>query len=123
MADLFAPRPDWDPEHVALAAGASAFCVAPATANVIAKMALGLADDALTTTALVVRCPCLVAPAMNDRMWDHPAVRGHLDTLRGRGWTVVPPQEGVLACGSVGIGKLAPVEGIVRAIRGAMGAA
>lgn len=116
VTDLFEERPEWDPEHVSLATGAHVFCVAPATAHTIARLALGLADDALTTTALVVRCPSIVAPAMNDRMWDHPAVQGHLSTLRSRGWTVVEPAAGLLACGSVGVGRLAPVEDIHEAI-------
>ncbi|MBI4230546.1 MAG: phosphopantothenoylcysteine decarboxylase [Planctomycetes bacterium] len=121
VTDLFGERATWDPEHVALATRCDVFCVAPATANAIARLALGLADDALTTTALLIRCPRLVAPAMNDRMWEHETVQGHLTTLRVRGWTVIPPAEGVLACGSVGVGKLASVEAVFDAIARAAG--
>ncbi len=122
VTDLFGERATWDPEHVALATRADVFCVAPATANVIARISLGLADDALTTTVLLIRCPRLIAPAMNDRMWEHETVQGHLATLRARGWVVLPPSEGVLACGSVGVGKLAPVETVLEAIARAAGA-
>ena len=110
-------------EHIDLARWADLFVVAPASANTIAKLALGLADDLLTTVALATTAPVLIAPAMNTMMWDHPATQGHLDTLRQRGAGFIDPAAGVLACGEVGVGKLAPVETIVTAIEAALVAA
>lgn len=107
-------------EHIDLARWADLFVVAPASANTIAKLALGLADDLLTTVALATTAPVLIAPAMNTMMWDHPATQGHLDTLRQRGAGFIDPAAGVLACGEVGVGKLAPVETIVTAIEAAL---
>jgi phosphopantothenoylcysteine decarboxylase/phosphopantothenate--cysteine ligase len=115
--DPFAVGDTWQVEHIDLVKGVDVAAVVPATANVLAKLALGLADDLLTTTMLAVRAPILVAPAMNTAMWDHPATQGHLATLRARGVEVVMPQaDGELACGDVGAGKLAEVEAIARAI-------
>ncbi|MFN4210734.1 MAG: bifunctional phosphopantothenoylcysteine decarboxylase/phosphopantothenate--cysteine ligase CoaBC [Devosia sp.] len=103
-------------EHIDLARWADIVVVAPATANVLAKLALGLADDLLTTIALATTAPLLIAPAMNTVMWEHPATQGHLETLRQRGAAIVDPAAGTLACGEVGVGKLAPVPAIVAAI-------
>lgn len=105
-----------DPEHVALAREADCYAIAPATANVLAKLALGIADDAVTTTALATACPLVVAPAMNTRMWEHPAVRENLRQLRARGAVVVAPASGRLACGTVGPGKLAPLDALYDAV-------
>jgi len=107
-------------EHIDLARWADVFVVAPATANVLAKLALGLADDLLTTIALATTAPLLLAPAMNTVMWEHPATQEHLQTLRQRGAAVIDPAAGTLACGEVGIGKLAPVPDIVTAIETAL---
>lgn len=107
-------------EHIDLARWADVFVVAPATANVLAKLALGLADDLLTTVALATRAPILVAPAMNTVMWEHPATQAHLQTLQQRGVAVIDPAAGTLACGEVGIGKLAPIPAIVAAIEAAL---
>ena len=96
--------------------------VAPATAHVIARMALGLADDFLTTFHLAVRAPTLIAPAMNTNMLEHPATQGHLDTLRERGATIIAPGEGELACGWLGPGRLAEIPDIVAAVERALGA-
>jgi phosphopantothenoylcysteine synthetase/decarboxylase len=116
VVDLFSETERWDPEHVAMAQRAQLFVVAPATANILAKLACGLADDAVSTTALAVTCPLVVAPAMNDRMWAHPTVQRNLRTLQERGARVVPPAHGVLACGSVGIGKMASVEEVLQVL-------
>ncbi len=105
------------PEHLALGDVADLFLVAPATANAIAKMAHGIADDIVGTTYLSVTCPVLVAPAMNVRMWEHVTVRENLAALERRGVRIVPPEEGVLACGDVGMGRLAAVERILAAAR------
>ena len=94
--------------HLALVERAELYVIAPASANTIAKLAHGLADNLLTTAALAAACPLVVAPAMNDRMYRHPATQQNLDTLRGRGVTVIPPGEGELAShGERGLGRLA----------------
>jgi len=105
------------PEHLALGDVADAYLVAPATANAIAKMAHGIADDIVGTTYLSVTCPVLVAPAMNVRMWEHVTVRENLRTLTGRGVRVIDPDEGFLACGDYGKGRLASPETILKALR------
>ncbi len=109
-----------DPEHIAIAREAAALIIAPATANVIAKMAHGIADDALTTTFLAATCPVVVAPAMNTRMWEHPAVRQNVDLLARRGVAIVPPEPGMLACRETGTGKLAATDALVAALRAAL---
>ncbi|EHF01930.1 phosphopantothenoylcysteine decarboxylase/phosphopantothenate-cysteine ligase [Olsenella sp. oral taxon 809 str. F0356] len=101
--------------HVELADFAELAVVVPATANVMAKMAAGMADDALSTTLLALGCPVLVAPAMNLRMWQAPATQANLATLRSRGVRFVMPDSGRLACGAVGTGKLAPVGQVLAA--------
>ena len=93
-------------EHIALADSADVVLIAPATANVCAKLAHGIADDMLTTTVLACRCPKLIAPAMNTHMYENPVTKDNLDTLRRYGWQVIEPASGRLACGSVGKGKL-----------------
>lgn len=124
LTDLFAPDAV-DPEHIGLTDRADAMLVAPATANVLAKLACGIADDPVTTTALALkpRTPLLVAPAMNTRMWEHPATRENLGRLQERGVKVIPPAEGLLACGTVGIGKLATLEALVAALEAALAGA
>lgn len=92
--------------HISLAEKADLVLIAPATANVCAKLAHGIADDMLTTTVLACRCPKLIAPAMNTNMYENPVTQDNLDTLRRYGWTVIEPASGRLACGSVGKGKL-----------------
>jgi phosphopantothenoylcysteine decarboxylase/phosphopantothenate--cysteine ligase len=94
-------------EHVGLADRADVLCVAPATARTIARLALGLADDFLSTLVLAYTGPVIVAPAMNDNMWAHPAVRRNVETLRGYGYHIIEPEEGELACGRKGAGRLA----------------
>lgn len=106
--------------HVQLAHEADLAVVAPATANVLAKMALGLADDLVTATLLEATCPLVVAPAMHWGMWNHPATRSNVATLEARGVTVVGPAEGALAAGDEGIGRMAEPEGIAEAVRGAL---
>ena len=110
---LFDEKQSWHPGHISLADRADLLLVAPATANCLAKLALGLADDALSAIALATRAPLLIAPAMNGKMWTHPATQQHVDTLRSRGAEFIGPEEGLLACGYEGIGRLWPVEGIV----------
>jgi phosphopantothenoylcysteine decarboxylase/phosphopantothenate--cysteine ligase len=103
-------------EHISEAQSTSALVIAPATADILAKLAHGLADDFLTTMALATPAPVLVAPAMNVQMWEHPATRANLEILRQRGVTVIAPESGYLACGMLGDGRLASVENIVAAL-------
>jgi phosphopantothenoylcysteine decarboxylase/phosphopantothenate--cysteine ligase len=109
----------WEPEHIALSE-ADAVVVAPATANIIAKMAHGIADDLLSSVLLATRAPVTVAPAMNDGMWDNPATQSNLATLKSRGVAVVEPGAGELACGSEGKGRLADVGEIFAAACGSV---
>jgi phosphopantothenoylcysteine decarboxylase/phosphopantothenate--cysteine ligase len=116
------PAPDHDPiSHLELVARADALCVAPASANTIAKLAGGHADNLLTSAALAATCPLIVAPAMNDRMYEHPATRANLSTLSGRGAHVVPPGTGRLASrGEWGVGRLAEPAEILAALERAL---
>ena len=116
LSNLFDPQSDEAVEHVALAERAHAFVVAPATANVLAKAAHGIADDFLTTLLLAARCPVLMAPAMDGGMWDHAAVRANVATLRERGVTILEPDAGALASGQSGKGRLPEIEAIVEEI-------
>lgn len=120
MCGLYDEIEEWKPDHVALSERGDVLCVAPATANVIAKLAYGLADDALTSVALAFRGPLVLAPAMNTGMYVHPATQANLATLRARGAWVVEPEQGELACGTTGVGRLASVPAIVVAIEQAV---
>jgi phosphopantothenoylcysteine decarboxylase/phosphopantothenate--cysteine ligase len=106
--------------HIDIAQSADVFVVAPATANIIAKMACGIADDALSTLLLATTAPVVVAPAMNTAMLDHEATQANLATLRARGIQVVEPDEGRLACGAAGRGRLASVDTLVAAVQEAL---
>ena len=106
MVDTFDRNFSHQVEHIALADRTDLVIVAPATANVCAKLAHGLADDMLTTTVLACTCPKVIAPAMNTKMFENPVTQDNLDTLRRYGWEVIAPASGRLACGAVGAGKL-----------------
>ena len=106
MVDTFDRNFQHQVEHIALADRTDLVLIAPATANICAKAAHGIADDMLSTTILACDCPKLVAPAMNTRMWDNPVTQENLDTLRRFGWEVIAPASGRLACGDVGAGKM-----------------
>jgi phosphopantothenoylcysteine decarboxylase len=112
-ADLWDEGNGWQPGHIELADKADLLLVAPATADVIAQFAHGLAPDFLGSMYLVCRAPVLIAPAMNGKMWSHPATVANVETLKTRGVQFVGPEEGMLACGYEGIGRLWPVEGII----------
>jgi phosphopantothenoylcysteine decarboxylase / phosphopantothenate---cysteine ligase len=103
-------------EHIAVAQTIDALVVAPATANIIAKMAQGVADDFLTTLCLATKAPIIVAPAMNVNMWENAATRQNLETVRARGIRILEPDEGYLACGMTGSGRLTSVDRIARAV-------
>jgi phosphopantothenoylcysteine decarboxylase / phosphopantothenate---cysteine ligase len=108
-------------EHIAVAQRIDLLVVAPATANVIAKMARGISDDFLTTLYLATTAPVVVAPAMNVNMWEHAATQENIETLRARGVQVVAPEEGYLACGMTGAGRLAGVDAIAQAVCARLG--
>jgi phosphopantothenoylcysteine decarboxylase/phosphopantothenate--cysteine ligase len=116
LTDLFDPRSPDAVEHVALAERAAAIVVAPATANILAKAAHGLADDFLTTLLLAARCPVLFAPAMDGGMWSHPAVVASVAALRQRGVAVLEPDAGELASGLRGVGRLPEPDQILEAL-------
>jgi len=117
FADMFAEPEDWQPEHIALADKADILVVAPATANTIGKLAHGIADDMLSTTAMAVRCPILVAPAMNCHMYDNPILQNNINILKSHGFEFIEPEYGLLACGYEGKGRLAEPEKIVERIK------
>jgi len=117
------PNIDSAIEHIAVAQSIDALLVAPATADVIAKFAQGIANDFLTTLYLATTAPVVIAPAMNVNMWDHPATQQNLEALRKRGVKIVEPGSGYLACGMTGPGRLAENEAIVAATLEALGAA
>ena len=114
VTDLYDDDEGWKPSHIRLADEADLLLVAPATANKLAQLALGLANDALSCLALALnaRARVLIAPAMHGRMWLHPATQGHVQSLRSRGVEFIGPEEGLLSCGYEGVGRLWPVEGI-----------
>lgn len=116
MSDPFDLDSVTDATHISLLEGADLVLIAPATANVIGKLAHGIADDMLTTLMLAVRCPVLVAPAMNDRMYANPVVQANIAKLRELGMEFIDPEEGYLACGSVAQGRLADPSMIVERV-------
>lgn len=114
--DLYDEAEGWKPMHIKLADEANLLLIAPATANVLAKLAHGLADDALTCIALALnpKTPVLLAPAMNGKMWLHPATQANVAALKGRGVEFIGPEEGMLSCGYEGIGRLFDPQKIVQ---------
>ncbi len=116
MVDTFDRNFQSHVEHIALADKADLLIVAPATANIIAKAAHGIADDMLSTTILACDCKKLIAPAMNTRMYDNPVTQDNLETLRRYGWEVIEPASGRLACGAVGRGKMPEPEDLLEAV-------
>src|SRR5258708_3658406 len=115
ITDQFEPGANADIEHIALASTIDLLLIAPATANIVGKLANGIADDFLSTLYTATRAPVLLAPAMNTQMFEHEAVRKNLDTLAARGVRFVDPGEGYLACGWIGKGRLAEPDEIVAA--------
>lgn len=113
--DTFQAPHAWEVEHISLAKKAEVMLIAPATANVLAKLAHGIADDMLTTTALATKAPLLLAPAMNTQMWTHPATRQNMAILLSRGAHQVGPEGGLLACGDIGAGRMSEAADVVEA--------
>lgn len=116
VTDLFDETEGWNPTHIELADAADLLLIAPATANIIAKLAQGLADDALSCIALALnpKAKLIVAPAMNGKMWQHPATQQNVAVLKKRGALFIGPEKGLLACGYEGVGRLWPVDKLVR---------
>jgi phosphopantothenoylcysteine decarboxylase/phosphopantothenate--cysteine ligase len=118
--DMFDKVNEWMPEHVSLADKADVMLVAPCTANVLARLAHGIADDLLVCTALASLSPLIVAPAMNEKMWDHPATRKNVEALKSYGATIVDVGQGDLACGREGRGRMADLADIMMAVESAL---
>ncbi len=121
VTDTFAEPEEWNVEHVALAKLADIFVIAPATANILAKMANGIADDMLSTTVLATKAPVLVAPAMNTGMWTAKATQQNVSVLKNRGVLFAGPESGMLACGDEGKGRMSEPADIVRKIQEILG--
>ena len=122
VTGLFDEKESWRPTHIQLADSADLLLIAPATANMLAAMAHGFANDALTSIALATRAPILSAPAMNGKMWTHAATQQNMETLKARGCRFIGPDDGMLACGYEGTGRLWPVDGVVEAALGMLNA-
>ena len=118
FVDQFAPPVSWKPEHISLAEAADLVVVAPATANTIAKMRYGIADNLLSAVLLATRAPTVVAPAMNTGMWESAVTQENIAALVARGVVVVEPDDGELACGVKGKGRMMEPEAILSAIAG-----
>jgi len=116
VTDLYDEEEGWKPTHIKLADEADLLLIAPATANVLAKLAHGLADDALSCIALALnpKAKILLAPAMNGKMWLHPATQQNVAALKARGAEIIGPEEGLLSCGYEGLGRLWPVDAVAR---------
>jgi phosphopantothenoylcysteine synthetase/decarboxylase len=112
MTSFYDEKENWRPGHIDLADRAHLLLVAPATAHIIAELAQGLAGHPLAAIALATRAPILIAPAMNGKMWAHPATQANVDLLKSRGVEFIGPEEGMLACGYEGLGRLWKVEDI-----------
>jgi phosphopantothenoylcysteine decarboxylase len=121
VAGLYDEKESWRPGHIQLADEADLILIAPATANTLAKLAHGIADDTLTAIALATRAPFLHAPAMNGKMWLHPATQANVATLKGWGHHFIGPEDGMLACGYEGVGRLWPVQGILDRVKEVLG--
>jgi len=116
--DMFDTRhKEWDKDHVGLAESADAVLVAPATADFIGKAACGIADDLLTCTVMATKAPILIAPAMNENMYQNPFVQENIRRLKKAGFTFIGPAKGRLACGTVGEGRLAEIDAIVKQVK------
>ena len=115
--DEFTDPNNWDIEHIALSKKAGLVLIAPATANIIGKIANGIADDLLSTTTMASRAPVLIAPAMNDNMYKNRIVNANIQKLKSMGYKFIGPDRGKLACGDMGIGHLAEVKAIVKEVK------
>jgi phosphopantothenoylcysteine decarboxylase len=114
MTGVFGDKEGWRPGHIDLADRADLLLIAPATANIIAELAHGLAANPIAEIALATPAPLLIAPAMNGKMWLHPATQANVETLKSRGARFIGPEEGLLACGYEGLGRLWNVDDIAQ---------
>jgi len=119
--EMFTPPQNWEVEHISLADQADAFLLAPATANLIGKIAAGIADDLLTATVMATQAPVLIAPAMNVKMYENPLTQANIVRLAGLGYLFVEPEHGRLACGYEGKGRLAKLDKIIASIKQIIG--
>jgi len=117
VTDMFAENVEYSPEHVALAEAADMVLIAPATADIIAKLAAGIADDMLGCTVLATKAPVIIAPAMNVNMFQNPVTQQNLAKLKARGFIMIDPAHGRLASGKVGVGRLAEIEQIIDTVK------
>lgn len=113
---LFPAGREWEPAHISLAGKADLVLIAPATANIIGKLAAGLADDLLTTTVMTVKTTVVLAPAMNARMYENPVLQENLKKLKSFGYKIIEPGYGFLACGDKGKGRLADIDTILKMV-------
>ncbi|MFQ5714054.1 MAG: flavoprotein [Candidatus Scalinduaceae bacterium] len=118
ITDIFIEDGTYDPQHISLADKADIIVIAPATANIIGKLASGIADDALTSTVMAIDAPMLIAPAMDDRMYLNPIMQKNIKVLQDVGYKFIGPEKGRLASGRIGIGRMADVELIIQLIIG-----
>lgn len=121
ITDMWQPDSPWDEPHVGLGELAHLYVIAPATADMLGRLAAGLADDVVSATALATRAPVLLAPAMSDAMATSPVVQENLTRLRARGMHVVGPEHGLLASGKVGLGRMAEPDAILAEVKALMG--
>ncbi|MFH2138911.1 MAG: flavoprotein [Candidatus Omnitrophota bacterium] len=121
VVDMFAEDVPWDPCHISLAERADLVVVVPATANIIAKLAAGICDDIITCVITATKAKTVICPAMNDNMYKHPATQANLKKIREFGYKIIEPVKGKLACGTYGIGHIAPVEAIISGIKKLIG--
>ena len=121
ITDMFEPASEYSVEHIALAEAADAVAIVPATANTIAKLAAGISDNMLCCVVLATLAPVVIAPAMNDHMFQNPITQENLTKLKARGFTIVDPEYGRLASGKIGWGRLAETEKIIKAIEQVLG--
>lgn len=119
--DMFRPQEHFIGEHIGLARRAELYVIAPASADMLAKLAHGIADDLVSTLALAVTCPILAAPAMNNEMWAKPAVQRNIRQLQADGVTLIGPEEGWLSCQSIGPGRMSEPAAVFEAIRAKLG--
>ena len=117
LCDLFDCGPEWKVDHIDLADFAELALIAPATANIIGKTAAAVADDLLSTLLLALRCPVVFCPAMNSAMYRNPVLQDKITYLESKGYFFIPPVEGELACGDVGIGRLPLPENIINSLK------
>ncbi len=117
VTDMYDPIDHWDTTHIDLGKNADVFVIVPATANIIGKIASGIADDMLSTTVMVATCPIIIAPAMNTAMYENPFVQENIKKLEKKNYHVLKTKEGLLACGDEGKGKLLPWEEITQYIK------